>query len=239
MKLGTILVAQLGTLMNLTFIINKYLLLVLIGIYSSNICISQNKGLDALVNLQSFVAAAKKEKWKTKKQKEGITISYRNLVLFDTIKTRELMLKFTVSGTIDSIVSQIKQPGKLLSWNEGIRNATLLKDDDDHWILHTVYKIPWPFSKQDIVAQYSIEQRKDTLRISSKSVPDFIEPIKGSTREGYNLTQWLIIAKNNSLFDIEFSAISITNSSIPRWIKDPLIRGMLIRSFSGFKNSLL
>lgn len=239
LKSVTILAAQAGTSMNFTFKLNKYLLLLIIGIYSSNICISQNKKLDALVNLQSFVAAAIKEEWKTKKQKEGITISYRNLELFDTIKTRELMLKFIVSGTIDSIISQIKQPGKLLSWNEGIRNATMLQDNDNNWILHTVYKIPWPLSKQDIVAHYSIEQRNDTIRISSKSLPDFIKPLKGSVREGYNLTQWLIVAKNNSLFDIEFSAISLTNSSIPRWIKDPLIRKMLIKSFSGFRNNLL
>jgi len=225
--------------MNSAFKIKIYLLLLAIGISSSNISMAQNKGLDAIENLQSFVAAAKKEKWKTRKQKDGVTISYRDLQLFDTINTRELMLKLTISGTIDSIVAQIKQPGNLTFWNEGIRKATLLRDHKDNWILHTVYKVPWPFAQQDIVAFYSIEQRKDTIVIFSKSLPNFIKPIKGSTREGYNLTQWLIISKSNKLFEIKFSAISITNSSIPRWIKDPMIRRMLRKSFLRFKNRLL
>lgn len=216
---------------------NKYLLILIIALANSNIFIAQNKELDAIRNLQEFVAAAKKENWKQAKQKNGITIIYRKLELFDTINVRELMVKFTVSGTIDSILSEIKQPDNLKTWNYGIRRAKILKDMDTNWILHTVYKIPFPFSQQDLVASYSTEKRKDVIVISSKSSPDFIKPIKGITREGYNLSQWLLIPRNNGLFEIKFSAISITNSRIPRWIKDPLIQRMLLKSFGKFKNS--
>ena len=217
----------------------KYLLILTLALASSNIFIAQNKELDAIANLQEFVAAAKKEKWKQAKQKDGITISYRDLELFDTIETRELRLKFTVSGTIESILSQIKQVDNLKAWNDGVRQAKVLKDNDSSWILHTVYKIPWPFSQQDLVASYSIERRKDIVIISSKSLPDYIKPTEGITREGYNLSQWLIIPKSNGLFEVKFSAISLTNSSIPRWIKDPLLQRMLLKSFSKLKNRLL
>ena len=218
---------------------NKYLFILIIALASSNICIAQNKELNAIGNLQEFVAAAKTENWKHAKQKNGITISYRKVVLFDTIKTRELRVNFTVAGTIDSILAQIKQPDKLRSWNNGVRSAKVLKDNDTNWVLYTEYKIPFPFSQQDLVASYNIKKRKNTVVISSKSLPDFIKPKKGITREGYNLSQWLVVSKNNGLFEIKFSAISLTNSGIPRWIKDPVLRGMLIKSFSKFKNRLL
>ena len=125
--------------------------------------IAQNRELNAIANLQEFIAAAKKENWKQAKQKNGITISYRKLELFDTIKTRELMVKFTVAGTIDSILAQIKQPDKLRSWNNGVRSAKVLKDNDTNWVLYTEYKIPFPFSQQDLVASYNIEKRKNTV----------------------------------------------------------------------------
>jgi hypothetical protein len=195
--------------------------------------------LDSIPNLQEFVAAATKEEWKQAKQKNGITLSYRKLELFDTIKTRELLVQFTVSGTIDSILSQIKQADNLKTWNDGIRSAAVLEENDANWIMHTVYKIPWPLSQQDLVASYATEKRTDTIVIASKSLPDFIAPTKGITREGYNLSQWLLIPKDNGLVEVKFSAISLTNSSIPRWIKDPLLQGMLIRSFSKFKKRLL
>lgn len=214
------------------------LLILIIVLANSSIFNAQNKELDAIQNLEEFVAAAKKDNWEQAKQKNEITISYRELQLFDDIETRELLVEFTVSGTIDSILSQIKQPDNLKAWNDGIRSAKVLKDQDTIWILHTVYKIPWPFSQQDLVASYSIEKRNDTIVISSKSLPAYIKPVEGITREGYNLSQWLLIPKNNGDFDIKFSAISLTNSSIPRWIKDPLIQGMLIRSFSKFKHRL-
>ena len=216
---------------------NKFLLILIIALTSSNIFIAQNKELDAIRNLQEFVSAAKKEDWKKAKHKNGITIIYRKLELFDTINVRELMVKFIVSGTIDSILSMIKQPENVKTWNYGIKNAEILKEMDTNWILHTVYKIPFPFSQQDLVASYSKEKRKDVIAISSKSSPDFIEPLKGITREGYNLSQWLLIPRNNGLFEIKFSVISITNSKIPRWIKDPLIQRMLLKSFDKFKNS--
>jgi hypothetical protein len=218
---------------------NKYLFILILAFAGSNMSIAQNKELNAIPNLQEFIAASKTENWKHAKQKNGITISYRKVVLFDTIKTRELMVKFTVSGTLDSILAQIKQPDKLRLWNNGVRHAKVLKDNDSNWVLYTEYKIPFPFSQQDLVASYTIEKRENTVVISSKSLPDFIEPIKGLTREGYNLSQWLVIKKDNGLFEIKFSAISLTNSSIPRWIKDPVIRGMLLKSFSKFKDRLL
>lgn len=216
----------------------KNILILIIILAGSNLSMAQNKELDEIRNLEEFVATARKEDWKQSKQKNGITISYRKLELFETIKTRELLLEFTVSGTMDSILSQIKQPDNLSSWNDGIKSAKVLKENGPSWILHTVYKIPFPFSQQDLVASYSIEKRKDTIIISSKSLPDYIKPIKGVTREGYNLSQWLLISKKNGHFEIKFSAISITNSSIPRWIKDPLIQRMLIKSFSKFKNRM-
>jgi hypothetical protein len=199
---------------------------------------AQNDKLDDIDNLQEFVNIAKKGKWKQAQDQDGIRIYYRDLELFDSLETREMSLKLGVSGTIESILSQLKQPVKLKSWNDGIRSAEMLRDNNDNWVLHTVYKIPWPFSQQDMVSEYSIEQGKDTVLISSKSVPDFIKPIKGVTREGYNLSQWLITSKNNGLFEIKFSAISLTNSSIPRWIKDPLLQRMLIKSFKKLKGSL-
>lgn len=216
--------------------VKKYLLILIVALASSNILMAQNKELDAIRNLQEFVNAAKKEDWKQAKQKNGITIITRKLELFDTINVRELMVKFMVSGSIDSILSMIKHPDKLKTWNYGIKKAKILKEMDTNWILHTVYKIPFPFSQQDLVASYSIGKRKDVIVISSKSTPDFIKPIKGITREGYNLSQWLLIPRNNGRFEIKFSAISITNSKIPRWIKDPLIQRMLLKSFGEFKN---
>ena len=172
-----------------------HLLILVILLLCSNIFMAQIKELDAIPNLQEFVAAAKKENWEQAKNKDGITISYRELELFDTIETRELLIEFTVRGTIDSILSQIKQPDKLKSWNDSVRSARVLKDNDTNWILHTVYKIPWPFSQQDLVASYNVERRKDTIIISSKSLPNYIKPLEGITREGYNLSQWLLHSK--------------------------------------------
>ena len=64
---------------------SKSLLILILALASSNIFIAQKKELDAIPNLQEFVAAAEKEDWKQAKQKDGITISYRELELFDTI----------------------------------------------------------------------------------------------------------------------------------------------------------
>jgi hypothetical protein len=201
---------------------------------------AQNESLDNVKTLKAFVSIAKKGKWKEVKYKKGVSLNYRDLVVSDTIKTRQLSAKFKLNYcTIDSIISHIKLPKHVKLWNDGVKDIRLLKNEGSSWISHATYNIPFPFKQQDLVTYSTLSQEGNLYIISSTSLPNFIKPQKGVTREGYNLSEWRLTIAANEIIDVEFCAISLTKSNIPRFLKDPIIRRKLVNSFINLKDNLL
>ena len=201
---------------------------------------AQNESLNQIHTLKEFVSIAKKGKWKEVKYKKGVSLNYRDLVISDTIETRQLSAKFKLNYcTIDSIIAYIKLPKHVRLWNDGIKDICILKNESSSWISHTTYNIPFPFKQQDMVTYSTISQKGNVFIISSKSLPNYIKPKRGVTREGYNVSEWRLTRSSNEIIDVEFSAISLTKSSIPRFLKDPIIRRKLVNSFINLKENLL
>lgn len=202
--------------------------------------IAQNKSLDSIKTLKEFVSISKKGKWKEVRNKNGVSLNYRNLVFSDDIETRQLSAKFKLkSNNIDSIISHIKQPKHVKLWNDGVKKIFILKNNHSNWITHTTYAIPFPFKQQDLVTHSTISKKKNTLILSSKSIPNFIKHQKGVKREGYNLSEWRLTKSKNGIINVEFSALSLTKSKIPRFLRDPIIQRKLINSFINLKENLL
>jgi hypothetical protein len=201
---------------------------------------AQNESLDSIQTLKEFVAFSKKGKWKEARNKKGVSLNYRDLVFSSSIKTRQLSAKFKLdSCNLDSIIAHIKLPKYVKLWNEGVRDINILKKGDDNWVSHTTYNIPFPFKQQDLVTHSIISQQENKVILYSKSLPDYISPKKGVTREGYNLSEWRLTKSVNGTIEVEFCVISLTNSSIPRFLKDPIIQRKLLTSFINLKENLL
>ncbi|MDT0551994.1 hypothetical protein [Urechidicola vernalis] len=201
---------------------------------------AQNVTLEGINTLQEFVSKTKKGSWEEVKNKKGISINYRDLVVSETIETRELSVRFNIKySSIDSLIAHIKMPKHVRNWNDAVREISLLINNKRSWISHTVYDIPFPFKQQDLVTYSTLNKDGDVIILSSKSIPNYIQPKKGVHREGYNLSEWRLTTSNNEVVEVEFCAISLTNSSIPRFLKDPIIQRNLINSFINLKQGLL
>ena len=200
--------------------------------------LAQNNMLDSITELRQFTAMARVSNWKPVKQKQGVMVKYRNLNIGDTLKVRELSAHFTVTAPLDSIVFNLKQPFKIEIWNEAVRKSSLLKDGHSEWILHTIYNIPYPFSQQDLVTVCSLKNVEKDIIITTRSLPDYIAPLKGMRREQFNLGQWVLSPDNSGKISVTFSAVSLSNTKIPRFIKDPIIQKKLLNAFIKLKNLL-
>lgn len=199
---------------------------------------AQNPVLDSITGLQEFERLAKKGPWEIVKQKKGVTLSYRKLKVADTLNTRELSASFKISSSIDSIVEYIRQPLRIKEWNEAVRFSELLHREDSTWVSYTTFDIPYPFPQQELVSKYVIDHDGKKVIVSAQSVPNYITSKKGVNRERYNWGKWLLIPLDNGLVQVTFSAVSLSNSSIPRFIKDHIIRQKLFNSFVKLKNQL-
>lgn len=201
---------------------------------------SQSNTLPTVTNFDEFIKLAEKGKWIEARNTNDIQISYRSLSLNKNIKTREMRISLAITPCeLDSIIKYIKTPNLIKQWNKSVRKVKLLENNPNNWIIHTTYKIPFPFAQQDLVASYHLKRDTDSFTLLSESIPDYIPVKKGITREGYNLSKWYINNSNNEKTTITFSVISLSNSSIPRFIKDAIIQRKLLNSFINLKESLL
>lgn len=211
--------------------------LVVFTLAISNFLLAQGSSVDSINSFDEFIELSKKSKWKQARERQGVSIHYRNLNLFNEIKTRQIAARFRLkTRSLDSVIALIKQPEKIEAWNDAVRKVELLINNDQNWIAHTVYDIPFPFTQQDLVAHYFLEERNDKFVISSKSLPDYILPKDGFSREGVSFSQWQLIPMENGELYVEYSALTLSNSRVPAFIKDPIIQNKLLNSFIKFKS---
>ncbi|TMU50390.1 hypothetical protein [Flagellimonas algicola] len=199
---------------------------------------AQNAKLDSIYRLEQFEELAQKGHWEVVKQKKGVTLSYRKLKVADTLDIRELSASFTILSTVGHIIEHVKQPLRMQEWNEGVRHSELLENQDSTWVSHITFDIPYPFPQQELIARYDVDRDRERVTISTRSVPNYKDLKKGVNREKYNWGRWSLYPKDNGSVQVTFTVISLSNSNIPRFIKDPIIKRKLINSFINLKDKL-
>lgn len=200
---------------------------------------AQGIALDTIVNINQITSSAEKGTWKIVKQDKGIVIKLRSIKLNQNIKTRELTAHFKVNSTLDTTFSYLYKPHLFKAWNKGVKKFTLLESDSIHWITHSVYDIPFPFTQQDLVTTNNRIDTNNTLIINTISRPSFIEPLEDVDRIKFYIAQWIIEPIDTTgEINITFSAITLSKSYIPRFIKDPIVQNNLLKSFISLKKHI-
>ena len=194
--------------------------------------LGQNDPLSSINSFDDFVQAAVKSQWTKPKMRDSIAIDYRKLELGEDLVTRQIRVSCKLTNTcLDSIMSAVQNQKKVVCWNESISEATMLLDSSESWITHHLFDIPYPFPKLDLVSKYQMHTKQGTHCVNSVSVPDYIPEVPDVRREIYSYSQWTITPDGKNQFDVTFSVITLASSSIPRFLKDPIVQNTLFNSF--------
>ncbi len=191
--------------------------------------------MDTASTITNVTMHAQTGSWETVKQNKGITIKYRSIKLGKSTKTRELSTHFTVEAHPDSILAYLRIPEKQMQWDKGVKAVRILEQDSISWITHTMYNIPFPISQQDVVVKNIVVKTENKFIINITSTPHFIPLIEDVDRVKHYIAQWVIFPLENNQLDVTFSAITLSKSYIPKFIKDPLIQNNLLKSVKAFK----
>lgn len=97
--------------------------------------------------------------WKLAKQSEDIEISYRNVKVGETLKTRKMRMTFTVSSDTENLIEMFKDSEKLSAWTAGAEKCKVLNDETDStWMTYTLYNIPWPFATKTMILLLAVNE---------------------------------------------------------------------------------
>lgn len=199
-----------------------------------------NKGVIALFFIISFAFSANSQKvlspWKLSKQSENIKISYRNLEVGDTLKTRQMRISFLVEASPDELISMFQDADRFSSWSARIKDCEILHDDEDAWVNYSLYNIPWPFEQKDIVTAYQIVKSLNNTTLFIKGEPNRLPYKKGISRIGKYEGRWVFTPIENGQTKVDFYSISFTRPVLPRFVQDPIVQGILLDSIKRLKN---
>lgn len=169
--------------------------------------------------------------WDESEETDGVTISYRDIEFSNGDKTRQLKAEFSLYASFDTILKYIKKPDLVSNWNEGFRLCKLTEDHGDQWILYCEYDIPFPLSKKDLIADYRLKKNEHHSTVNTYARPDYKPEVKGFEREHYNFSEWTITRVEHEHYKVKFNVITLSNSGVPNFVKDPIIQRTLIESF--------
>lgn len=151
--------------------------------------IAQVGSLSLLVCL-SFNSMSQPQ-WEIDKNKDGIAVYTRTKQgsQFKSFKAEALL-----NAPIAEIIEILKNANDYTRWYGFTKTAHILKQEMQVQYNYVETIFPWPFSNRDMVYKMSIDSLgEDTIKISLKGLPDFIEEKKGIVRmikaEGYLLLQ--------------------------------------------------
>lgn len=191
--------------------------------------------IDEITRIDDFLALTSKDDWKVVKETEGVTLKYRWLYIGDSIKTRELSLCYETSQNSGDVLRKIKEPLKIKEWNSSVRSHINLENNESNWVSHTIFDIPYPFTQQDLVV-FNVQSDKNGITtIYMHASADFIAQKEGVERQRFYLGSWVLTPKYDNLLEVKFSAISLSTSKIPRFIRDPIIHNRILNSFVKMK----
>lgn len=169
--------------------------------------------------------------WGDADESDGVTIWYRDIEFSNGDETRQLKAEFTLHASLDTILHYMKQPELVAKWNEGFSSCSMLEDNGNHWVLYSVYDIPFPLTKKDLVADYRLHYEGNNVIVNTYPRPEYKAEVKGYERERYNFNEWTLIRMDKDHYKAVFNVITLSSSSVPNFIKDPIIQRTLIKSF--------
>lgn len=173
--------------------------------------------------------------WKPDKKSEDIEISYRQVEVGDTLKTRQMRITFMIDAYPDQLIPMFKNSDHLTAWSAGTKKCDVIQDYDTTWITYSVYDIPWPFNKRDLVTEYKMVKTDSQITLFLTGKPDRVPLQNGITRMEKYQGQWVFIPLGNGKTRVEFYSIAFARPIIPRFIQDPVVQRILIDSINKLK----
>jgi hypothetical protein len=197
--------------------------------------------MKALIILLSFISYPTfsqqiLSEWETARKNENVELQYRWVCLGDTLKTRELRALFTVNAPSEAIIRNLNTESNFQSWSVGVKQCKNIEQTSSSWIMYSLFDIPKPFNQQDLIAKYSVEQLDNKTIITIESVPRYLPPEKNIARINNYSGYWILESVSDNITHVKFHSTSYTKPMFPRFIQDPILQRMLIKSFETLIN---
>jgi hypothetical protein len=179
--------------------------------------------------------------WKLVKRAGGVETFVRWIMNSEGTSVRERKGEMTVNCFVQDAVRLLTDAGSTHKWMSGIsENYCITRIDQSEWCTYTLFSIPWPFSKRDMVCWYKMNSDPSggSVVIAIVSKDKYVPLKSGITRLADYKATWVITPVGEKNIKIVFSATSSAPLLLPRPIQDPVIERIFHNNLVRLKDSL-
>lgn len=173
--------------------------------------------------------------WKLDRESEDIRISYRHLLVGDTLETRQMRITFYIEAMPDKLIPMFYDADLLSEWSAGTKECKVLQYDTNTWSIYNLFDIPWPFKQKDLITEYRMIRSDSKVNLYMSGKPKLLPRFEGISRIEKYEGKWEFAPMGQGKTKVELTTISFTKPSMPRFIQDPILQNVFIDSINMLK----
>jgi hypothetical protein len=136
-----------------------------------------------------------------------------------------------VDASVEAILKNLNSESDFQNWSVGVERCKNIEQTNNGWIMYSLFDIPRPFTQRDLIAKYSLEQIGNKTYIKMEALPEYLPQVKGVVRMNNYSGYWVLEDMGYNQTQVKFHSTSFTKPVFPRFIQDPILQRMLLKSF--------
>ena len=194
------------------------------------------------VNNPLFSDPDKKDpgQWKDARTSDGVQTFFR-WINSEGKSFRERRGEMDIDCSLPEAVRIISDAQYTDKWMSGIdESKNLNRLSKNEWYTYTIFSIPWPFSKRDLVSlnQLTTDPAGSITTINVFCKDKYVPLKPDITRLEDYRAQWKITKTGENTIHLTFLAASSAPPAFPRYIQDPVIERMFHNNLVRLKELL-
>jgi hypothetical protein len=169
--------------------------------------------------------------WDTKLENKNVKLQYRWVKSEDNAEYREFRAILKMSATVTSFMKNMNEAQKLAQWTAKSKDCKIYSKTENSWITYTLFDIPKPFKRQDLVLKHTVSYKNNRLIINLESLPNYVPEQRDVTRLTEYIGHWEVIQEKPNQLKVQFYYASLEKPVLPRFIIDPILQKILMESF--------
>lgn len=199
------------------------------------------KGLLMLIILPLISTIAAAEEYKIVKKENNISIYERWIVRQNNTKVRELKVVYIAKSNSAEVLALLKNETAGVKWNDRAETYKVLPKQEEHWVNYIKYNTPIGMDDQDWCVHYKYVPSANEAysEVQFESITDSRFPKGEDVKRITGVKgKWILEEQQNGQVKITYIIATNKDSSIPRWIADPVIHNMIFDTMEEFKKLL-
>ncbi|WMX16587.1 MULTISPECIES: hypothetical protein [unclassified Aureispira] len=169
----------------------------------------------------SFQISHAQSTWKVAKEKNGVKIETR---FIDGWSIKEYRATVYIKTTLEKAVEAYRDPVQRKAFMaRSIEVSNLKENSKTDIITYNLGNAPWPVADRDNITHSVFTKTGNQVKVTMKSLPDYIPKKDGIVRVPRSKGYWLFIDQGNGIIKVVQQSVADLGGSVPDWLVNSTI----------------